>query len=153
MMLAEAATRAGVMSSLPLLGRPTCMALPATLASGTATSTGCIGNRVYTGLAEGELYVTLRATDLERVAAEIDTILSANQALTTFIRNARPRLRANRVPEECLPAFRRRSRRERRAEQFQAVLLEDRLQPRAVRRRRAVRLLRGLQKTNPSRPG
>jgi uncharacterized protein (DUF169 family) len=84
MMLAEAATRAGVMSSLPLLGRPTCMALPATLANGTATSTGCIGNRVYTGLAEGELYITLRATDLERVAAEIDTILSANQTLTTF---------------------------------------------------------------------
>jgi uncharacterized protein (DUF169 family) len=84
MMLAEAATRAGAMSSLPLLGRPTCMALPATLANGTATSTGCIGNRVYTGLAEDELYITLRGTDLERIAAEIDTILSANQTLTTF---------------------------------------------------------------------
>jgi uncharacterized protein (DUF169 family) len=84
MMLAEAATRAGVMSSLPLLGRPTCMALPATLANGTATSTGCIGNRVYTGLAEGELYITLRGSDLERIAAEIDTILSANLALTTY---------------------------------------------------------------------
>jgi uncharacterized protein (DUF169 family) len=84
MMLAEAATRAGAMSSLPLLGRPTCMALPATLANGTTTSTGCIGNRVYTGLAEDELYLTLRGSDLERIAAEVDTILSANQTLTAF---------------------------------------------------------------------
>ncbi|MEO8594433.1 MAG: DUF169 domain-containing protein [Candidatus Solibacter sp.] len=84
MMLAEAAARAGAMSSLPLLGRPTCMALPATLANGTVTSTGCVGNRVYTGLAEDELYVTLRGSDLERIAAEIDTIASANQALTSY---------------------------------------------------------------------
>ena len=84
MMLAEAATRAGAMSSLPLLGRPTCMALPAALANGAVTSAGCIGNRVYTGLGEDELYVTLRGSDLERIAAEIDTILSANETLTAY---------------------------------------------------------------------
>jgi len=84
MMLAEAAGRAGAKSSLPLLGRPTCMALPATLANGSVTSTGCVGNRVYTGLGEDEMYVTLRGSDLERIAAEIDTITSANQALTSY---------------------------------------------------------------------
>ncbi len=72
------------MSSLPLLGRPTCMALPAALANGAVTSTGCVGNRVYTGLAEDELYITLRGSDLEKIAAEIDTIASANQALTSY---------------------------------------------------------------------
>jgi uncharacterized protein (DUF169 family) len=84
MMLAEAARRAGALSSLPLLGRPTCMALPATLANGAATSAGCIGNRVYTGLGEDELYVTLRGSDLERIVAEIDTMMSANEALRAY---------------------------------------------------------------------
>jgi len=93
MMLAEAATRAGVMSGLPLLGRPTCMALPATLAQGTATSAGCIGNRVYTGIGEDELYVTLRGSDLEKIAGEIDTITSANQALTAYHEDRRATLR------------------------------------------------------------
>ena len=74
-MVAEAATRAGAMSSLPMLGRPTCMALPAALANGTVTSAGCIGNRVYTGVGEDELFVTLRGSDLERIVAEMETIV------------------------------------------------------------------------------
>jgi uncharacterized protein (DUF169 family) len=93
MMVAEAATRAGVMSSLPMLGRPTCMALPAALTNGTVTSAGCIGNRVYTGVAEDELYVTLRGSDLERIAAEMETIESANQALRTYHEERRETLR------------------------------------------------------------
>ncbi len=84
MLLAEAAGRAGAMSKLPLLGRPTCMALPAALAQGSVTSSGCIGNRVYTGIGEDELYVVLRGADLERIAAEIDTISTANQTLTEY---------------------------------------------------------------------
>jgi uncharacterized protein (DUF169 family) len=50
MLLQEAAARAGVSAQAPLLGRPTCMALPAALAHGVVASTGCIGNRVYTDL-------------------------------------------------------------------------------------------------------
>ena len=84
MMLAEAANRAGAMSKLPLLGRPTCMALPAALAQGAVTSSGCIGNRVYTDIGEDELYVVLRGTDLERIAGEIPTIRSANETLTGY---------------------------------------------------------------------
>jgi uncharacterized protein (DUF169 family) len=86
MMLAEAATRAGAMSSLPLLGRPTCMAIPAALSGGAVMS---IGNRVYTDIGEDELYVVLRGSDLERIAREIDTIYSANQTLTQYHRERR----------------------------------------------------------------
>ena len=75
---------AGAMSSLPLLGRPTCMALPATLGNGAATSAGCVGNRVYTGLGEDELYVTLRGSDLDGIAGEIDRMMSANEALRAY---------------------------------------------------------------------
>jgi len=92
MMLAEAANRAGALSKLPLLGRPTCMALPAALAQGAVTSAGCVGNRVYTDIGEDELYVVLRGSDLERIAAEISTIQSANETLITYHRDRRQTL-------------------------------------------------------------
>ncbi len=92
MMLAEAARRAGVMSNLPLLGRPTCMAIPAALAQGAVTSTGCIGNRVYTDIGEDQLYVVLRGSDLEAIAAEIDLIRNANQTLTSYHQERRQTL-------------------------------------------------------------
>jgi len=43
MLLAEAATRAGAMSNLPLLGRPTCMAIPAALANGRWRARDALG--------------------------------------------------------------------------------------------------------------
>jgi uncharacterized protein (DUF169 family) len=92
MMLSEAATRAGASSNLPLLGRPTCMAIPASLANGAVLSSGCIGNRVYTEIGDDELYVVLRGSDLDRIAAEIDTIQSANQTLTGYHQDRRARL-------------------------------------------------------------
>lgn len=92
MMLSEAANRAGASSNLPLLGRPTCMAIPASLSNGAVMSSGCIGNRVYTDIAEDELYVVLRGSDLERIGAEIDTIQSANQTLTQYHQDRKARL-------------------------------------------------------------
>jgi uncharacterized protein (DUF169 family) len=92
MMLAEAATRAGAMANLPLLGRPTCMALPAALQHGAVTSAGCIGNRVYTEIGDDELYVALRGTDLESIGAETATILAANQTLTQYHQERRQTL-------------------------------------------------------------
>lgn len=92
MMLAEAALRAGAMSNLPLLTRPTCMAIPAAMAHGSVTSAGCIGNRVYTDIGDDELYVTLRGADLERVAQQIETIRSANVTLTEYHRDRRKTL-------------------------------------------------------------
>src|ERR1700676_4945694 len=50
MLLNEAALRAGANNSLPLLGRPSCMALPAALAHGTVSSLACVGNRIYADL-------------------------------------------------------------------------------------------------------
>jgi len=94
MMLAEAATRAGTMSSLPLLGRPTCMAVPAAMAEGTVVSSGCVGNRVYTDIGDDELYVVMRGADLNRIVQEIETIISANQTLTDYHRERRRTLTA-----------------------------------------------------------
>src|SRR5260370_8490177 len=48
MLLNEAANRAGIASGAPALGRPTCMAFPASLQHGAILSLGCIGNRIYT---------------------------------------------------------------------------------------------------------
>jgi len=92
MMLSEAANRAGASSNLPLLGRPTCMAIPASLANGAVLSSGCIGNRVYTEIGDDELYVVLRGADLDRIAAEIATIQSANETLTGYHQDRRARL-------------------------------------------------------------
>lgn len=84
MLLQEAAIRAGVASSLNTLGRPTCMALPAALAGGMVASTGCVGNRVYTGVAEGDLYAAVPGKDLETLAHVTATITSANAKLREY---------------------------------------------------------------------
>ena len=89
MLLQEAALRAGIASPAPLLGRPTCMALPASLAQGVIASTGCVGNRVYTDLGEDELYAMIPGKDVARVAAEAQTIASANAKLFEYHRERR----------------------------------------------------------------
>jgi uncharacterized protein (DUF169 family) len=92
MLLQEAANRAGAGTGAPALGRPTCMALPASLQHGTITSLGCIGNRVYTGLAEDELYVVIRGKDLAGVAEALQTIETANAALQNYAKGRRQEL-------------------------------------------------------------
>ena len=89
MLLQEAALRAGIAAPAPLLGRPTCMALPASIFQGVIASTGCVGNRVYTDLGEDELYVMIPGKDVARVAAEAQTIASANQKLSDYHRERR----------------------------------------------------------------
>lgn len=84
MLIHEAATRAGMAARLPLLGRPTCMALPAALTSGVVLSAGCIGNRVYTDLGEDELYMAISAKNLLRIAEEIGGIAAANARLSEY---------------------------------------------------------------------
>jgi uncharacterized protein (DUF169 family) len=81
MRLQEASARAGAASELPLLGRPTCMALPAAMAHGSVMSTGCIGNRVYTGLGDDELYLMIPGPRLGDVVRELAVITSANDTL------------------------------------------------------------------------
>jgi uncharacterized protein (DUF169 family) len=92
MLLNEAAMRAGSGGTMPPLGRPTCMALPASLEKGTVSSLGCIGNRVYTGLGEDELYMAVPGADLEKVASALAVIVSANRALEEYARGRRAQL-------------------------------------------------------------
>jgi uncharacterized protein (DUF169 family) len=47
-------------------------------------SLGCIGNRVYTGLGEDEMYLVLRGKDLAKVADALGVITSANSALQQY---------------------------------------------------------------------
>jgi uncharacterized protein (DUF169 family) len=89
MLLEEAAMRAGVAAQLPMLGRPTCMAIPAALAQGTVASAGCIGNRTYTGLGDDELYVAVPGRDLERIAVAVETIAAANKKMAEYHRERR----------------------------------------------------------------
>ena len=89
MLLLEAAGRAGVATQPGLLGRPTCMALPAALIGGTIASTACIGNRVYTDLGDDEMYLTVPGRDLPRIAAELTTIVTANDTLADYHRSRR----------------------------------------------------------------
>jgi uncharacterized protein (DUF169 family) len=92
MLLNEAANRAGVASGAPALGRPTCMALPAAMQHGSILSLGCMGNRVYTGLGEDEMYVVLRGRDLAGVADALAVITSANAALNDYAKGRRAQL-------------------------------------------------------------
>ncbi len=86
MLLNEASIRAGANSTLPLLGRPSCMALPAALSHGTVTTLGCIGNRVYTNLGADELYIVVPGAKLEAVSDALGIIATANATLEEFAR-------------------------------------------------------------------
>lgn len=92
MLIQEAARRAGVRARAPLLGRPTCMAIPAALAQGFVVSTGCIGNRVYTDVNEDDLYAVIPATDLAKTADALMTITAANATLLEYHRGRRREL-------------------------------------------------------------
>jgi uncharacterized protein (DUF169 family) len=92
MLLHEAAGRAGVGSGMPALGRPTYMALPATLQHGSILSLGCMGNRVYTGLGEDEMYLVLRGKDLAAVADALGVVIGANAALREYAAGRRSQL-------------------------------------------------------------
>jgi uncharacterized protein (DUF169 family) len=86
MLLQEAAMSAGITANLTTLGRPTCMAVPASLAGGLVVSSGCIGNRVYTGIGEGELYAAVSGNDVPKLAAAARTIAAANAKLQEYHR-------------------------------------------------------------------
>jgi uncharacterized protein (DUF169 family) len=89
MRLLEAGIRAGVHTGTPVMGRPTCTALPAALAHGMLASAGCVGNRVYTDLGDDELYVAVPGRDLGTLLGEADTIAVANVTLADYHRARR----------------------------------------------------------------
>ena len=83
MLLHEAATRSGI-AVQPLFGRPTCMAVPASATQSVVSSMGCVGNRVYTGLPDSELYTTIAGKHLHAVAEHLATIARANATLAEY---------------------------------------------------------------------
>jgi uncharacterized protein (DUF169 family) len=92
MLLNEASGRARIGSGAPALGRPTCMALPASMQAGTILSLGCLGNRVYTGLGEDEIYFVVRGADLAALADALEVITGANRALRQYAEGRRGEL-------------------------------------------------------------
>jgi uncharacterized protein (DUF169 family) len=84
MLLTEAAIRAGINPN-GIMPRPTCAFLQETLQTGRATpSFACIGNRVYTGMDNDELYYAIPGLRIAKVVAALEKIVAANQALESF---------------------------------------------------------------------
>lgn len=87
MLLTEAAQAAGVGAETPLMGRPTCAVVPTVLQTQrSAASLGCTGNRVYTELADDELYFALPGGQLGRVVEKLAAIVHANRELEKYHR-------------------------------------------------------------------
>jgi uncharacterized protein (DUF169 family) len=87
MLVAEAAQAAGVAGDGATLGRPTCAVLPQAIATAkTASSFGCIGNRVYTGAHDDEGYFAIPGARLDAVVDSLSTIVNANNELEKFHR-------------------------------------------------------------------
>ena len=85
MLVTEAARHAGAFEAGAVLGRPACAMIPVALnlRRGVA-SVGCVGNRVYTGLGDDELYVAVPGAAIDRVLIALETILAANNELEHF---------------------------------------------------------------------
>jgi uncharacterized protein (DUF169 family) len=92
MLLQEAAVRAGGPGPVTVMGRPTCMALPAAMDQGLVMSFGCIGNRIYTEAGEDELYLVVPGRDIGPLTEEAVTIASANTKLAAYHRERKQAL-------------------------------------------------------------
>lgn len=87
MLLAEAARAAGTFEQGTAMGRPACSMIPHAMDAGASVaSVGCIGNRVYTGLGDDELYLAVPAPAVDRTLDRLDTIINANVELEKFHR-------------------------------------------------------------------
>ena len=84
MLLTEAANAAGI-GGPGLMGRPTCAALPEAMRTGRGVaSLGCIGNRVYTELADDELYFVLPGSQVDALVQKLASIVHANSELEKY---------------------------------------------------------------------
>jgi uncharacterized protein (DUF169 family) len=93
MLLAEAAKAAGVFEDGSVMGRPACAMVPQAIsASVGVASVGCIGNRVYTGIDDGDLYAAVPGKDIARIADAAEVIASANAAMLNYHNERRRQL-------------------------------------------------------------
>jgi uncharacterized protein (DUF169 family) len=88
MLIYEAALRAKAGSAeTNLIGRPSCGVLPLTMSSHQAgVSLGCAGNRLYAGLRDDELYVTIPGAKWEEFKARLSEIVEANGRMSAYYR-------------------------------------------------------------------
>ena len=85
MLLSEAAHSADARDVTAPVIRPACAMLPQVLAtSRTTTSLGCIGNRVYTGLPDDEIWSTLPGARLDEIMEKLAIVVQANHTLSMF---------------------------------------------------------------------
>jgi uncharacterized protein (DUF169 family) len=89
MLIYEAALKAGAGNALMnVLGRPGCAILPLTISTGAASlSFGCKGNRTFTGLPDGELYITVSGDKWPAVVNKLMEAWEANQKMETHYIN------------------------------------------------------------------
>lgn len=87
MLLAEAVHAAGIGREVVAKLRPTCAIVPEATEEGRATlSLGCIGNRVYTGLGDDEMYLAIPGPKVVSVLEKLERIIAANNELEGFHR-------------------------------------------------------------------
>ena len=91
-LLHEAALSANLSTKDLLLGRPTCMALPATKKGSVVISLGCIGNRVYTDVGNDSCYITVAGLDLTVIMKHLKKIVTANATLNKYHQERRQAL-------------------------------------------------------------
>ena len=85
MLLIEAVHAAGLPYDPAAQLRPTCAIVPTATEAGRASlSLGCIGNRVYTGLADSELYIAIPGAQLNAILEKLEAIVAANRTLEEF---------------------------------------------------------------------
>jgi uncharacterized protein (DUF169 family) len=87
MLVAEAARAADIGHDGATMGRPACAMIPEAMRSARGTtSLGCIGNRVYTGLGDDELYFAIPGPKVKEVVRKLETIIEANRILEGYHR-------------------------------------------------------------------
>ena len=87
MLVSEAARAAGIFESAAAMGRPACAMIPQAAASHSGVaSVGCIGNRVYTEMADDELYYALPGKHVDAVVRKLAEIVTANRELEKYHR-------------------------------------------------------------------
>lgn len=96
MLLYEAAIKAGASTGLASsLGRPACAVLPLAVNSkAAALSLGCKGNRTFTGLGDGEMYVTVPADQWAAVAEKLTEAVTANETMGGYYQNKKDQFAA-----------------------------------------------------------
>jgi uncharacterized protein (DUF169 family) len=68
------------------------MAIPAAMGGGVASSLGCVGNRVYTGVSDDEFYCAVSGAEAPAVVEALATIVTANDTLASYHHDRRAAL-------------------------------------------------------------